>query len=351
MNESIQIIDSVHDQEISLGYIGPSLGVLYLQRFIRDKLFGVTAPTATKSGEVAGARDTLEVLASDILLTVGMKEELDDVVHPAGVLMPLRVHMVADLAQEAPAAQTKTFRLQLRRHRSRVRRRGYDWELASNDGEYDWFYDRMHIPTMVARHGERARSVEREEARRELFHKGSLLFVTSYGKRVAGIVLQVVREQSICNVRLVGWLDGDPQLMREGAVQSGYFFVRDWAAQLGLQFLDFQGSEPFLSKGTFQNKRRRGTSAILAPGEFANLRCVLTVREDKGPIRDFLVANPPISVGRSDRMDAVYFYDDRRAVRHDLPWRMEGIDGCQILHIDQFLRRKSTIHAQHVGLI
>jgi hypothetical protein len=264
--------------------------------------------------------------------------------------MPLSVHLLADLAPHAPAAQTKTFRRQLRHHRSRARRYGYDWELASSDAEYDWFYDRMHIPTMVARHGGRARSVEREEARRKLFHQGALLFVTSYGTRVAGILLHVVREQSLCNVRLVGWLDGDPQLLRAGAVQSGYFFVRDWAAQVGLQFLDFQGSEPFLSKGTFQNKRRRGTSAVVAPGECANLRCVLSVREDKDAIRDFLVANPPISIGRADRMGAVYFYDDHRAVRHDLPWRMEGIDDCQILHIDQFLRMNSIVHARDVGL-
>lgn len=246
-------------------------------------------------------------------------------------MLPLRVHMVADLD---PGGGPGVSARERKRQRHRVRSYGYDFEISASDADFALFYDRMHVPTMQARHRDDARSTGRAEAYQALFLAGFLLLVRSGGQPVAGILCRV--EGRVCHARLVGWLDGDPVHLRREAVKTGNHFLLSWARGAGFAAVSFQGGEPFLTKGTFQAKRHLGARAEVPGTALGRARVRLLPGRDTPALRDVLARNPAIELTAGGGLAAAYFADAARPPRLDIPYACPGIGAHRLIGLDEF---------------
>ncbi|GHE49429.1 GNAT family N-acetyltransferase [Streptomyces griseoaurantiacus] len=250
--------------------------------------------------------------------------------------LPFRVSLVVTLRDGTDFLQHVS-----RKDRQQFARQQRDgrWSLqeATAEADFAYFYDRMHLPTMRTRHGDGARSEDRAVAHAEIFRKGVLLFLRQSGERVVGALCRIEPADRTLVLRLVGVADGDPARYRGGTYTAMFLHVLRWAARHGMSRVDLGGCEPFLSKGTFQFKRKFHPEVVLPGNHFHHKRLRLTVVRDSEPVRRFLVENPVIALDARNRLRPVYFHDGRRPARTDLPWRTAGLASAVHLDLDTFL--------------
>jgi hypothetical protein len=305
--------------------------LIYIEPFLRDAVFGRGAAVRCDERQLSDGEGGADLDGAD--LTVVVDDRAGDA-GPGGLVLPLRVHMVADLA---PGAGPGISARERKRQRHRVRSYAYDFEISASDADFAVFYDRMHLPTMRARHRDDARTAGRAEAHQALFLAGFLLLVRSGGHPVAGILCRV--EGRVCHARLVGWLDGDPAHLRREAVKTGNHFLLGWARGAGFDAVDFQGGEPFLSKGTFQAKRHLGGRAEIPGTALGRARVRLLSGRDSPALRDALARNPGIALAPGGGLAAVYFTDAGRPPRLDIPYACPGIEAHRLIDLDEFTGR------------
>lgn len=254
----------------------------------------------------------------------------------AALLLPYRLHLVVDLPEERGAWRRAVSRRERQWFNARAKAADWRLEVARDEPSFHLFYDTMHVPTMRARHGGRARSEARDSALECLFRNGLLVFVTAGGVRVAGALCHRGRDGATVTVRLLGVRDGAPEHYRDGAFKALYHLLLDWADHHGVRHVDFGGTEAWLSKGIFQWKRRFGPRVVPAPNHLGRLRVWWHARRDTPAVRDFLVANPVLEPADGG-FRAVYFHDDRRAPRFDLAHTCANVDRYRTVHLDDHL--------------
>lgn len=331
----------------SLACVAREAHLTYIEPFLRGAVFGPGAsvrcteraypadadpagppdPDSASAADLAGPADlTAWVQAGDDDGTAGGGWPADG----SGLVLPLRVHMVADLGPAGPGISPR----ERKRQRRRVRDYRYDFAVTGRDADFEFFYDRMHVPTMRARHGEHARTLGRAQAFREVFRAGFLLLVRSGGQPVAGVLCRA--DGRTCHARLVGWLDGDPAHLRREAIKTGNHFLLAWAGRAGFTAVDFQGGEPFLTKGTFQSKRHLGARAVVPGTGLGLARVRLTAGRDTPALRDMLARNPALALADDGGLTAVYFADAARPPRLDIGYACPGIADHRVLRLDEF---------------
>lgn len=317
-------IGTFRGSEFKLAYHGEEHLLRYVEPYLADAIFGCQPHVA----EVAAGCRASWISDADLLVRVRHASPDDG----DAVLIPLWVKFVVDLrSPDGPAPPKREQERQARR----VARYGYSYELSYDEADFEFFYDRMHAPTMRARHQDKARMPGRQDALEELFRNGFLFFVLANGGRVAGVLCQV--EADIVNARLAGWMDGDPLHLKREAFRTATHFLIGWCRSAGFRLIDFQGCESFLTKGTYQSKRRLGTTTVLPPGVFGEMRVQLLAARDSAAVRDILVSQPPIVIDQSGRLGAAYFYDAVRPARTDIPFRCDGMEFARLVNLDEYL--------------
>jgi hypothetical protein len=328
----------------SIAYAGVPLGVVKIHQMLEQRREALGALTTER---VSGLADRAALLRGDWLpdadlVAVGCAAPQAGRLPTAGALiLPFRVHILARTG-DGPEGWWQRMSKSERRWSSRtlgthtLGAGPWGLEVATDAASFGYFYDRMHLPTMRARHGARARSESRDTALDCLFRHGVLAFVTSGGTRVAGLLCRWGPGQRVLTIRLVGVLDGLPEYYRNGAMRATDHLMMAWAAARGVQSVDFGGAEPFLSQGIFQRKRLLASTAVMAPNHFGRLRLWWHARRDTPEVRDFLVANPVVEMVGDRGLRAVYFCDEQRPARLDLAPTREGIDGCRVLPLEEF---------------
>jgi Acetyltransferase (GNAT) domain len=325
-------VSGVAGQRRRFAFVGVPAGVTYLEPFIRDRFHGDLSPTVltrtTRSVEDVDVG--LLQLSADLVVVAGPRAVVDALPGQRAVVMPFRLHLVADLDSAGRAEPSPR---ENKRQRRRVREYGYDYEVCRDPAAFAWFYDRLHVPTMQARHGVRQRTVPKDVACQELFENGFLFLVTAEGRRVAGVLCHI-DPPGVCNARLVGWLDGDEVHLRREALKTANHFLLEWARETGFRRIDFQGCEPFLSKGTYQSKRHLGVRVVSAPPPMDRLAVWLYAAGDSVAARDFLVANPPI-LSTPLGFRPCYFHDRTRPVRADIAYGADGLTDAMYVNMDR----------------
>jgi hypothetical protein len=322
-----------------LGYAGLPVGetnVLWLLEQQRDALAG---PTGRRVRTTVAWRDLPGAIPpeADLLLIAGERDRIARLRASRSLTVPLRVHLVVEVDPDPDRTRllvSKRERSQFRRDRERQH-----WVLERDESPeaFAFFYERMHTPTMAARHGERSRSEDAAVAYHEILRHGCLFFVTQDGRRVSGALCRWSPDRRTLTTRLLGVLDGDPQYYDSGAFKAVYHLLLDWASRHGVPRLDFFGTEAFISKGIFQWKRRLGAGVELPPNHFATKRLYLSVRHDTAAVRDLLVANPLLAFDHDGGLEPVYFTDAQRPPRLDLSARCPGVGEPRLIDLDQFL--------------
>lgn len=323
-----------------VGYAGLREGLAYTLEFteLRREL-SPDDRAARRSGSVRGFRltDPGGLPDADILIIGTSAAKARRLPVQASFVIPMRVHFVIDFDEDVEAVMERIARGERRNFRQKLRQHEWRLEIERDPAWFDYFYRHIYRATMARRHGERER-VETEAASYECLFRSGLLFALSMdGRQVAGHLCHWNPRTGVLTSRLLGVVDGADEYYSAGALKVIHFLLIRWAGTHGVRQLDFQGTEAFLSKGTYQLKRLFGTRLLLPPNHFGGKRLWLHVRRDTPAVRDFLVANPFIAEAADGSLEAIYFYDDERAAREDYRSNSPGVQRARTVSLDGFL--------------
>ncbi|GHH43336.1 GNAT family N-acetyltransferase [Lentzea cavernae] len=324
----------VPELTVSVGSDGPTIaygglrhGLTHVLPFLEQRR-GSASRQSTRRTTWRELADGSAAPEADLLL-VG---HLHDVAVPEHALaLPFRIVLGVPVGPDPAEVPARLARKARQQHARELRSRERTLEVAAGESDFHSFYDEMHRPTMVNRHGDAMRSESRRSALECLFRRGKLFFLCESGERVAGMLCRV--EGRTLVLRLAGVAAGGEEPYQVGTYMALYVLILQWASANGFDLVDLSGSEPFLSKGIFQFKRKMRPEVSLPANHFAYKRLLLHVRRDRPPVRDFLVANPVLTAG----FEAVHFFDEQRPPRTDLRWETPGVHGQRLVHLDGFL--------------
>ena len=336
------------DGRLTCTYMGVAEGLTYIAPYVETALLPPgeqhSSVTIRETDLVRSWRDT----RSDLAVLVAHDTDLGSLQLASDLHAVARIHQVVPTGDGWDSVRRRMSRREVRRG-EKARQDGFHYDVSNRDDDFRFFYNRMHRPTMARRYGMHARSVPEDEAFRDLFRKGVLFRILYRGTWVAGSVSQVAPADRRLNARLIGVRDGDESYTRLGAQNFVYHSILDWATQQGsISEVDFQGCEPFLSKGTFQYKKRFGATARLPDNIFGSLRMVIRADLRRMSVRDFLVSNPYITMSDDKDLCAVYCFDSVRPPRLDLPYASPGIAGHRVLDLDA-LADSQAVAPQHAS--
>jgi hypothetical protein len=327
----------------SVACLGVPLAVAGIHQMVEERREALGAVTDIRVRDRI-SRDALlrgaDLPAADLVAVVGSAAQVGTFPRGSALTLPLRMHILARTEDGGDGWRRRMSKSE--RRWSHAYRESGSWalEVADDLASFDFFYDRIHVPTMRARHGDRAISETRATARECLFRDGVLAFVTHDGVRVAGMLCHWEPRKRILTIRLVGVLDGLSEHYDDGAMRTSDHLLLEWASNKGVRHVDFGGCGPFLSAGIFQWKRKIAPSAILAPTHHGSLRVWWHARRDTPAVRDFLVANPVTELVDGRALRAVYFYDEQRPARLDIATTREGFEDHRVLALDEFFSRQ-----------
>jgi hypothetical protein len=323
---------------LSVSYSGLAEGLAYTLEFTELQRDADRLSAERRTGHLTGAalRVPSQLPDSDIAIVGTNRVRARQLPRAGALIIPVRVHFVVDFdgnAQSARARISKRERWQFNRN---LRDHNWTWTIDGDPDWFDYFYDRLYRPTMFQRHGPRERTEAKSVSYECLFRNGRMFVLSEGSERIGGALCHWNRASKTMTLRLLGVVDGASQHYESGAFKAIYHFLIGWCADHGVRRLDFQGTEPFLSKGTYQWKRRFGTRVILPPNHFYDKRLWLQVRNDNPKVRDFLVANPVLTEGPDRALEAVYFCDAQRPPRLDYSAKSPGVAAVREVDLDDF---------------
>ncbi|SEF24649.1 hypothetical protein SAMN05421837_102803 [Amycolatopsis pretoriensis] len=324
-------------------YGGLSRGVVHVLDFLEQRRGGVSARTERRSTwpELVHA----EAVPDTDILAVGLPVRRIPARLPArSVLAPLRITLSVPVGRDFETVLGRISRKARQQYARELVARERTLEVASSAVDFDHFYDGMHRPTMAVRHGAAARSESRRTAWACLFRRGVLFFLCESGRRTAGMLCRLDGRTLV--IRLAGVEGGGSKAYESATYLALYIMIFRWAAGHGVTRVDLSGCEPFLSKGLFQFKRKMHPEVTLPANHFGEQRLLLRVVRDRPAVRDFLVANPMLTMSSEDGFEAVYFHDEQRPARSDLRWECPGVTGKRLVHLDEFLAGRSAVGRQ-----
>lgn len=312
-------------EKISFSYCGIQHGLTYIQPFIQNQLLEGNIKIKRRNIIQPSELATYIVENKDDLIVISThKEQAYKNFTEDYFIMPFRIHQIVDTSKGIKKVLSSMSKREVKRQRKLKEKYKLDFYTTNEDKQYFDFYNRMHKPTMENRFDGLARSVEINKAYKEIFKKGLLFIITENGVPVSGSVSQIDEENKVLNARLIGVLNGDDRYRYIGAQNHVYHSILEWACKdPRINYVNFQGCEPFLTKGTFQYKKRFATEAILPPNHLNDKRLLVKANFNKQGIKDFFFNNPVMLVDVDDRLGAGYFYDGREP-RLDIPYHSPG---------------------------
>jgi hypothetical protein len=324
-----------------IAYLGLPQGEANILQLLEHQRARLGAPVVERSRHRVGWRELAEGRwpQADLVVVGADSSRIGRLPAGRAVTAPFRVHLVVDVPDTADETQRRISRRERWEFNRNQRRHEWRLEEDASPAALDFFYWRMHRPTMLERHGDRSRSESADVARHAILPHGTLLFVTSGGRRVAGVLCHWSADRRTLTTRLLGVLDGDEQHYRDGAFKAVYHLLLRWACEHRVPHVDFFGTEAFVSKGIFQWKRKFAPRVVLPPNHFAHKQIRLYVRRDTPRVRDLLVANPLlcwVPGPEGQQLVPTYFTDAQRPPRLDLSAGCPGLPEPRLVDLDTF---------------
>ncbi|MGH7230647.1 MAG: hypothetical protein ACREJU_04725 [Nitrospiraceae bacterium] len=180
-------------------------------------------------------------------LSARMFFEGDELVVPESI--PCRIAAPVDVAQLARAS--KSVKEDLRT----LRREKMTSEVSHSEADFEVFYHTMYEPLMRKRHADFA-VIHNPDRLRRAFRHGGLIWVRRGGQRVAGGIFEQRNDE--LRFLSLGTADGDPALVKAGALAALYVFEIACANERGCAAIDFGGSPPILNDGLLRYKLKWG---------------------------------------------------------------------------------------------
>lgn len=336
--------------DMSVSYSGLPEGVAYTLEFTELRREAEDGRKATRTvTELTGRqlRDPSLLPDADIAIIGTSAEQARRMPRHASLIAPVRVHFVIDFDADADTVRGRISKRERWQFQRDMRQYGWGWEVVQDAAWFDFFYERMYRPTMYNRHGARERTEGCDVSYECLFRAGRLFRLTQNGEDIGGALCHWDAATGKLTLRLLGVVDGAQEHYDSGAFKAIYHLLIGWAADNGVKQLDFQGTEPFLSKGTYQWKRRFGTRVILPPNHFGEKRLWLQVRRDTPAVRNFLVDNPLLAEAEDGTLEGVYFYDPERPAKTKYSAKSPGVSRMRQIDLDVFLANPASSRRSH----
>lgn len=255
--------------------------------------------------------------------------------HTAFVL-PHYVDQVIDLTGSWDDVKNRMHK-GLRKLLRRTRNYGYEWRLTSNPEDLKRFYHTMYLPTMTDRHGELSSPMSLREAS-QIFRHGWLFMLKRDGCDVAGGLAHA--QNNIFYFIVLGVLNGDPNLVHEGAQTAIYDAVVQWAHKQGYKAVHLMGGPPYLNN-LFLYKRRWGASAVLPDDEHRLLW--LKVQRDTPAVRRAMQTTPFIALDEQNNLQVIIIADSAEAITPEVRanWQKDlftpGLTGYHVYQFNDLL--------------
>ncbi|MFQ5612895.1 MAG: GNAT family N-acetyltransferase [Anaerolineae bacterium] len=304
-------------QEGPLSVVYAGLG--YARPMLESLLF-VEAPQAREIGRLPPWRlhEVSRLPDSDLVIVEATKHLIDRLPRQQALVLPWWIDLILDVRGDWESLKQRFHRSVRGQDLRRVRKFGYEYDVSHRDEDFEAFYHKMYLPSMEARHGGLSAPLPQDEAY-QYFRHGWLLMLRREGRYVAGCICYA--QGDAVKFREIGVLDGDLQLMREGAQGAVYYAMVHWANQQGYAAVDFLGSWPYMSSGIFRYKRKWGSAVSLSPHE--HKRIWIKIQRATPAVCRFLEHNPCVVIDAEGKLHGLIVTPDPDGVTAEMEakWR------------------------------
>ena len=315
-------------------------GLGYAEPMLKSLLF-TKGPSEKEIGRVPVWRpkDLVNASASDITIIESSKYLTRGLPSQSAIILPFRVQFLLDIQGEWQEVEQR-FRRSTRRHMRQAQGYNcYDYEISRREEDLKMFYHTMYLPTVQERHGELAAILPEREAY-QLLQYGWLFLVKRGGVCVCGSIGYA--RQNILEFKEMGVLNGDIQLMKEGAVDAMNYLRIHWAHQEGYKALSFGDSWPYLS-GLFWTKRKWGSIVSIPSHEHKQIW--IRIQKNTPAVSQFLKGNPCVIVNSRRKLQGLIVTDDPDDVtpKTEVEWHKlyatPGLSGLLICSVTDLMEK------------
>ena len=336
-------VEKDSDSLVSVLWSGTEQQLAYFQ----DRIFGCNSVTLTRIGRrpmILMGRLMKRFDCSFCVIAV--EQQFVSLVRRDGdFLLPLWVNCDVPLTDQREYAKSASVRNDIRH----ISDNKFTWKLSDKRDDFDFFFEKIYVPTVTTSHGRSALTASYENRLRK-FTAGTmkLLQVMRDDQFLAGVAIDFGGD--VPTLRDSGVLNGSPELKKSGAISAAYLFAMDYLAAKGYSNISFGLSRSFLDDGVLNYKRK--FRPIITTG--SNDGVLMRIRSLDEPTRSMLRASPCLTW--HDRMlHRTYFRDptedlsERQSRKNRGKWRF-GIDAESVFDVSRDALRELTTQSSRPTL-
>lgn len=202
---------------------------------------------------------------------------------PGDFLLPLWVGCDVPLSDDREYARSPSIRADIRN----IRNNRFTWELSDKQEDFDFFFEKIYVPTITDSHGRSALTASYEN-RQHKFETGTmkLLQVMRDNQFLAGVAIDF--DNSAPTLRDSGVLNGSLEIKKTSALSAAYLFAMDYLASKGHSNVSFGLSRSFLDDGVLNYKRK--FRPVITTGSDDGI--LMRIRSLDEPTRSMLRGSP-----------------------------------------------------------
>jgi len=261
---------------------------------------------------------------------------------PDDFCLPLWVHCYVPLTNEREYAKSDSLRGDLRH----IRNNKLTWTLSETQDDFNFFYEKIYVPTITDSHGRSALTASYEN-RLHKFKTGTmkLLQVIRDDQVVAGVTIDF--QDNVPTLRDSGVLNGSQEIKKTGAISATYLFAMDYLASKGYPNVCFGASRSFLDDGVLNYKRK--FRPVINTGSDDDV--LMRIRSLDEPTRSMLRDSPCLT-WQERKLHRTYFRDpngdcsEKQDRKNRGDWRF-GIDAESVFDVSGDALRLLTTLEQH----
>jgi hypothetical protein len=314
-----------------LGYAQPTL----------ESLFFLEQPARREIGRVSVWRpgEAMGSITSDLIVIESGQGLIRKLPGQSAITLPFRVQFVLDIQGEWEVVEGRFRRSTRYDVRKAQKGHCYEYEISRREQDLKMFYHTMYLPNVQARHGDLAAVLPEREAY-QLMRHGWLLLIKRDETYVCGVLVHA--QQGVIQLKEMGLLNGDRQLMKEGVIDSMIYLSIRWAHQEGYEAVSFGDNWPYMS-GIFQNKRKWGATVSISPHQ--HKRIWLRIQRYTPAVSQFLKSNPCVIVDGKGELHGLMVTDDPGNVspKDEAKWQKlyetPGLSGLFVRSVTDLMER------------
>jgi hypothetical protein len=175
-----------------------------------------------------------------------------------------------------------------------VKRAGMTMNVEGSEADFGTFYNRFYLPFVTNRHGDLALPRDEQWLKDRLLQGGAMIWIERGEEKIAGAVAQALGE--VLHLWVIGTRDGDPAIMKAGAVSAVYRSVIEHAQQRGCKYINLGLCQASLRDGVLLYKRKWGSEMRPTPDNSGYFLIRWPAWNQN--VAAFFAANPLVHKGR-----------------------------------------------------